>query len=73
MKTIKHFISKFLNIGYIQEVENKQRKFGSSDKYYKVNCYKVIGGKEIELKILLTFNEYITAIERAAKNKEDFK
>ena len=73
MKTLKHLIAKILNIGYIQGVENKQRKFGSSDKYFKVTCYKVIGGKEIELKILLTFNEYINALERAAKNPEDFK
>jgi hypothetical protein len=73
MKTLKHFISKLLNIGFIQEVENKQRKFGSSDKYYKATCYKVIGGKKMEIKILLTWNEYITAIERADKNKEDFK
>jgi hypothetical protein len=73
MKTLKHFISKLLNIGFIQEVENKQRKFGSSDKYYKATCYKCIGGLKKEVKILLTFNEYITAIERADKNKEDFK
>jgi hypothetical protein len=73
MKTIKHFISKILNIGFIEEVENKQRKFGSSDKYFKVTCYKMIGGKKKEVKILLTWNEYITTIERADKNKEDFK
>jgi hypothetical protein len=73
MKTLKHLIAKILNIGYIQEVENKQRKFGSSDKYYKATCYKVIGGNKIEVKILLTFNEYINALERAAKNPEDFK
>jgi hypothetical protein len=73
MKTIKHFIAKFLNIGYIQEVGNKKRKFGSSDKYYKVTCYKVINGKEMEVKILLTWHEYINALERAEKNPEDFK
>ena len=73
MKTLKHFISKILNIGFIQEVENKKRKFGSSDKYYKITCYKMIGGKKKEVKILLTWNEYITAIDRADKNPEDFK
>jgi ABC-2 type transport system ATP-binding protein len=34
---------------------------------------KILEGKKKEIKILLTFNEYITAIERADKNKEDFK
>jgi hypothetical protein len=73
MKTLKHFISKFLNIGFIEEVNNKDRKFGSSDKYYKITCYKMIGGKKKEIKILLTFNEYLESISRADKNKEDFK
>jgi len=73
MKTLKHFISKILNIGYIQEVENKKRKFGSSDKYYKVTCYQTIGGLKKEVKILLTPDEYLDALERADKNPEDFK
>jgi len=73
MKTIKHFISKWLNIGFIQEVENKQRKFGSSDKYYKVTCYKCVGGKKIQIDLLLTDNELKTCIDRASGNPEDFK
>jgi hypothetical protein len=73
MKTIKHLISKILNIGFIQEVENKQRKFGSSYKYYKVTCYKVIGGKKKELKLLFTLDNLSDAIYRADTNPEDFK
>jgi hypothetical protein len=66
-------MSKILNIGFIQEVQNKQRKFGSSDKYYKVTCYKCVGGLKKEVNILLTPNEYLESISRADKNKEDFK
>jgi hypothetical protein len=73
MKTIKHFISKILNIGFIEEVENKQRKFGSSDKYFKLTCYQKIGGLKKEIKILLTPDEYLEGVSRADKNKEDFK
>jgi hypothetical protein len=73
MKTLKHLIAKILNIGFIQEVQNKQRKFGSSDKYYKVTCYQTIGGLKKEVKILLTLDELSDAICRADKNPEDFK
>jgi hypothetical protein len=73
MKTIKHFISKILNIGFIQEVQNKQRKFGSSDKYYKVTCYQNIGGLKKEINLLLTADALAHSIDRANKNPEDFK
>ena len=66
-------MSKVLNIGFIQEVENKQRKFGSSDKYYKVTCYETIWGLKKEIKILLTRDALALGIDRAVNNPEDFK
>ena len=73
MNKIKHFISKLLNIGFIQEVENKDRKFGSSDKYFKLTCYQKIGGLKKEVKILLTRDALALGIDRAVNNPEDFK
>lgn len=53
--------------GQIVKIENKNRKFGSLDSYYAVNCDK----EGQTLTYLFTENELIDAQKRCEKNIED--
>jgi hypothetical protein len=74
MQHVKNYLKKilalWLGIGLIESVTNKDRKFGSVGKYYRVT---VIDANGTQRRLLLTDNDLITVTERANKNPEDFE
>jgi len=55
-------------LGDINKINNKNRKFGSSDMYYHVRVQFSNGEEKF---LLLTENQVVTGIIRADKNPED--
>ena len=55
-------------IGDLQQVDNTQRRFGSTNKYNFIRV-QLEDGKEVPL--LFTDKEIQTALDRASKNPED--
>lgn len=65
---IKWRVSKNLNIGWLERIENKNRRFGSATGYYKVKCYY----NGVEIRLLITSDQLEDIKKRAINNPEDF-
>jgi len=69
MRKIKTLLAKWLNIGYIESIPNRERKFGSATNYFRVTVIEADGE---EVRLLLTDGDFIIASQRAKNNPEDF-
>jgi hypothetical protein len=67
MKLFYKIINNVTNFGKSKEVFNKNRKFGSNESYIHIKISND-GGTDL----LLTKDEYETAINRAKTNLEDY-